>query len=40
MTSETYFYDGDGKRVGKTGPGGTTVFVYDALEVLSGMGRI
>jgi len=29
--TETYLYDGDGKRVEKIGPGGATVYVYDAL---------
>lgn len=28
---ETYNYDGDGHRVSKTGPGGTTIYVYDVL---------
>ncbi len=28
---ENYLYDGGGQRVEKTGPGGTTVYVYDAL---------
>ena len=30
-----YAYDGDGQRVQKTGPGGTTVYVYDALGRLA-----
>jgi RHS repeat-associated protein len=29
--TETYTYDGDGRRIQKTGPGGTTLFVYDAM---------
>ena len=32
---EKYFYDGAGERVEKTGPGGTTVFVYDAQGLLA-----
>lgn len=32
---ETYNYDGDGHRVSKTGPGGTTVYVYDVLGQLA-----
>ena len=32
---ETYLYDGDRKRVQKTGPSGTTVFVYDVLGQLA-----
>ena len=33
--TETYLYDGDGRRVEKTGPGGATVYVYDALGQLA-----
>jgi YD repeat-containing protein len=33
--SETYVYDGAGQRVEKTGPGGTTMFIYDALGQLA-----
>ncbi len=33
--TESYFYDGSGQRVEKTGPSGTTVFVYDALGMLA-----
>jgi RHS repeat-associated protein len=32
---ESYAYDGLGQRVDKNGPGGTTVFVYDALGQLA-----
>ncbi len=33
--TEQYGYDGEGRRVMKTGPAGTTVFVYDALGQLA-----
>ena len=33
--TEQYFYDGDGRRVEKSGPGGTTIYVYDALGKLA-----
>jgi RHS repeat-associated protein len=33
--TESYAYDGAGQRVEKNGPGGRTVFVYDALELLA-----
>jgi RHS repeat-associated protein len=29
QSTETYLYDGDGQRVEKSGPAGTTVYVYD-----------
>ena len=32
--TETYMYDGNGNRVEKTGPNGTTVYVYDASGLL------
>jgi RHS repeat-associated protein len=32
---ESYVYDGEGKRVEKIGPSGTTVFVYDAFGELA-----
>ena len=32
---EKYFYDGAGERVEKTGPGGTTVYVFDAFGQLA-----
>jgi YD repeat-containing protein len=35
--TESYYYDGNGQRVQKTGPGGTpvTVYVYDAMGQLA-----
>ncbi|MGH9618542.1 MAG: RHS repeat-associated core domain-containing protein [Bryobacteraceae bacterium] len=33
--TETYLYDGSGQRVEKTGPAGTTVYVYDAFGQLT-----
>jgi RHS repeat-associated protein len=33
---ESYVYDGDGRRVMKSGPAGTSVFVYDAMGQLAG----
>jgi RHS repeat-associated protein len=33
--TETYAYDGNGHRVEKSGPGGTTVCVYDAFGQLA-----
>jgi len=33
--TENYYYDGGGQRVEKAGPGGTTVFVYDAQGQLA-----
>jgi RHS repeat-associated protein len=33
--TETYSYDGGGQRVEKSGPSGTTVYVYDALGQLA-----
>ena len=35
-THTTYAYDGNGQRVQKAGPSGTTVYVYDALPHLAG----
>jgi YD repeat-containing protein len=32
---ENYSYDGAGQRVEKSGPGGTTVYVYDAFGQLA-----
>jgi RHS repeat-associated protein len=29
QSTETYLYDGDGQRVEKSGPAGTTVYIYD-----------
>src|SRR5215469_3802896 len=33
--TETYFYDGAGQRVAKSGPGNATIYVYDALGQLA-----
>ncbi len=33
--TEAYLYDGNGQRVEKAGPNGTTVFVYDAMGKLA-----
>jgi len=34
-TAFTYQYDGDGRRVTKTGGGNTTIYVYDAAGQLA-----
>jgi len=31
-STTAYGYDGEGRRVQKVGPGGTTVYVYDAWD--------
>jgi len=33
--SETYFYDGVGQRVGKTGPSASIIYIYDAFGQLA-----
>ena len=33
--TESYFYDGNGQRVAKSGPGGVTTYVYDAFGQLA-----
>jgi YD repeat-containing protein len=33
--TESYLYDGDGQQVEKSGPSGTTVYVYDASGQLA-----